>query len=194
MSSSSSGAQESQGSLSPFLARQRYTHTARYIAADDTVLDLGCGSGELRRYLPDGTAYYGTDIAKHWDSKDPHLFVVKVGQPLPAALRKQRITVVTALALIEHLANPEELFAQARAALTPAGRFILTTPHPLGRKVHDLGGKVGVFSSDASEEHEDFLDKQALDRLARQQGFELTDYKRFLFGMNQVATFRKTGQ
>lgn len=187
-------AQESQGTLSPFLARQRYEHAARYVSKNDTVLDLGCGSGELRKYLPAGTAYFGTDIAKHWPSSEKDLFVVKVGGTLPAALRKKKITVVTALALIEHLAEPGTLFVDARNALTPAGRFVLTTPHPIGRAPHDLGGKLGIFSSDASEEHETFLGKRDLARLAERNGFEMTDYKRFLFGMNQVAVFTRTGR
>ena len=191
MSDSPSGSQEAQGLLSPFLARRRYTHAARYVQADDTVLDLGCGSGAFKGYLPQGAAYLGADIARYWPTGTADRFVVKVGQPLPAKLRQKRITIVTALALIEHLAKPEELFAQARRALTPGGRFVLTTPHPLGRKAHDLGGAIGVFSNDASEEHETFLDKRDLAGLAQREGFELTDYKRFLFGMNQVAEFTK---
>jgi SAM-dependent methyltransferase len=178
--------------LSPFLARQRYKHAARFVAGNDMVLDIGCGSGAFRKYLPKNATYFGADTVRHWDEADPHFFVTKVGQPLPGQLRKQRVSAVTALALIEHLSEPGQLFRDAGRVLPEGGRLILTTPHPLGRKVHDFGGKLGIFSSDASEEHEEFLDKRMMKRLAEREGFELVRYRRFLFWMNQVAVFEKT--
>ena len=187
-------AQEAQGALSPFLARQRYKHAAAFVTPGDTVLDVGCGSGSFADYLPKGAAYFGTDTVRHWSGEDERLSVVEVGRPLPERIRKRRFSVVTALALIEHLSQPRQLFADAARVLAGGGRLILTTPHPLGRKVHDFGGKLGIFSSDASEEHEDFLDKRMLKRLGEQEGFKLVRYRRFLFGMNQVAVFEKTAK
>ncbi|MSU76105.1 class I SAM-dependent methyltransferase [Patescibacteria group bacterium] len=189
---SDSPAQEAQGLLSPFLTRQRYTHAARFVSDDDTVLDLGCGSGKLKHYLPKGATYQGADIARYWKRGAPNFFVVKVGDPLPGLIRTAGVSVVTALALIEHLSQPQELFADAGKALATGGRVVLTTPHPIGRSIHDFSGKIGLASSDASEEHETFLDKRDLRKLGERAGFELVAYKRFLFGMNQVAVFEKT--
>lgn len=186
-------AQEDEGKLSPFLARQRYKAVTRYLTSDDVVLDLGCGSGRFGEYIranSDNT-YFGADTVKCWDGEPGHLFVVRVGQPLPKKLQKAGITVVTSLALIEHLSEPIELFKQAKTMLPKGGRFILTTPHPWAHHIHDFGSKVGLFSAHASDEHEDLLDEKVLRDLAEEAGFDTDTYKRFLLGMNQVAVFSR---
>jgi hypothetical protein len=75
--------------------------------------------------------------------------------------------------------------------LPTEGRFILTTPHMRARHIHDLGGKLGLFSSHASDEHEEFLTESALRVLASESGFRTVSYQRFQLGMNQVAVFAK---
>lgn len=189
---SHSHAHETEGVLSPYLARQRYKNAAKYVSTDDTVLDLGCGVGGFKKYLPSDTEYYGIDAEENWDKeKSGYLFKAKIGQSLPAKLQKKNFTVVSALALIEHLDDPGSLLRDAAKVLKKGGLLIVTTPHPLGRKVHDTGSRLGIFSSHASEEHEDFLDKVDLSKLAEGNGYKFVSYKRFLFGMNQIAVYRK---
>ncbi len=184
--------QEAEGRLSPFLAEQRYKHAAKFIEQDDTVLDLGCGSGLLRNYIPETVRYYGLDSEKQWTGDPEYLFKVEVGGELPKELKKVKFSVVTALALIEHLSRPSELFSDVDKVLPSGGRFILTTPHPRGETVHALGAKLGIFSGHANEEHEELLGKERLQALAEQQGFKMTEYHQFLGGMNQVVVFVKT--
>lgn len=186
-------AQEKEGKLSPLLARRRYRAVAENLGADDVVLDLGCGSGGFGAYLNDtqSNVYFGADTAKCWEGEPGNLFVVKVGDPLPSEIATAGVTVVTSLALIEHLENPVDLFHQARTMLPDGGRFILTTPHPIARHIHEIGGKLGLFSSHASDEHEDFLDEAKLRNLATEAGFATEKYSKFQLGMNQVAVFVK---
>jgi 2-polyprenyl-3-methyl-5-hydroxy-6-metoxy-1,4-benzoquinol methylase len=183
--------QESQGLLSPFLARQRYKHASRYVSDVDIVLDIGCGAGGFETYLPAGAEYYGIDSEKQWGGAPAHLYQVDVGKPLPKALQSKKFTAVTALAVIEHLKEPGTLFNDVSKILLRKGKFILTTPHPLARKVHEMGARVGMFSYHADDEHESFLNKKDLTQLAVQEGFEMVAYRRFLLGMNQVAVFVK---
>lgn len=183
--------QESQGKLSPFLATQRYKNAADYIRTDDVVLDIGSGSGVFRDYLPLGVQYFGVDTKKQWEGDPNFLFKVKVGASLPDKLKKQEFSVVSALAIIEHLKNPGDLFKDAQKVLGKGGRLIITTPHPIGEKVHTFGAKAGMFSGHAHDEHEDLLDKEKLSDVGRKNGFKLTNYRRFLMGMNQVAVFEK---
>lgn len=188
---SHSHAHETEGKLSPFLAKQRYKKSAAFIKSKDVVLDLGCGVGGFRKFLPKSTKYYGVDIEANWEGNPDYLFRGSIGKKLPKELKNKDFTVVTALAIIEHLDKPVNLFKDASMVLDKGGKVILTTPHPLGRKVHDNGAKLGLFSNHASDEHEDFLDKETLAETAKAGGFKMVSYKRFLFGMNQVAVFVK---
>jgi 2-polyprenyl-3-methyl-5-hydroxy-6-metoxy-1,4-benzoquinol methylase len=177
--------------LSPFLAKQRYFQVSRLLSEKETILDLGCGAGGFKDYLPAETNYYGIDLVKHWPNDRKNLYVGGLGDDLPKELKNIKFTVITALAIIEHLKKPEILFRDAGNQLESGGKVILTTPHPLGRKMHDFGSKIGLFSNHASHEHETFLDKDDLKRFASSEGFEMISYRRFLFGMNQVAVFKK---
>jgi len=186
-----SEAQEEQGLLSPFLKHQRYLQVKRFILPTDRVLDIGCGAGDLRKHLSEQTAYFGIDIEQKWDKPSAHLFVTKSNKGIPKQIQKEQISVITALALIEHLKQPSSLFHQAKMVLPINGRLVLTTPHPIGRNIHDFGAKLGIFSSEASEQHEAFLNKESLIYLAQSEGFEILLYQRFLFGLNQIAVFRR---
>jgi SAM-dependent methyltransferase len=188
---SHSHATESQGLLSPFLAGRRYKYASYFVRQKDIVIDLGCGSGRFKDYLSADAQYFGVDSEKRWTGNPAHLFRSTVEETLPKKLQSKKFTVATALAVIEHLKQPAQLFDTAYKVLSSGGRLILTTPHPIGRNIHDFGAKVGIFSGHASEEHETFLDKEDLASLAEKNGFEMTDYRRFILGMNQVAVFIK---
>ncbi len=186
-----SHAHEKQGLLSPFLARKRYKQAARFIRKSDTILDLGCGIGGFRDYLPKDTHYYGVDSESNWGKGSKNLYQSKIGQQLPEELKTKSFTSVSALAIVEHLDNPVDLYEYAHKILEKRGLLIITTPHPIGRKIHDISAKIHLASSHASEEHEDFLDKDDLLRLADKKKFEFVEYKRFLLGLNQIIVFKK---
>lgn len=188
---SHSHAHEKQGLLSPYLAAQRYKQARKFLKNNDILLDIGCGSGELKKYLSPRIKYFGIDTEEQWEGDSSYLFKVKSSSILPSAIRKQKFNSVTALAVIEHLKRPKELFDTTSKILPNGGLFVLTTPHPIGRTIHDLGAKIGLFSSHASEEHETFLNKKDLLSLGREAGFEVICYSRFLFGMNQLAVYKK---
>ena len=45
-----------------FAWASRIAYMARFVDAGDTVMDLGCGPGWLKEYLPLGCTYYGCDL------------------------------------------------------------------------------------------------------------------------------------
>ena len=93
------------------------------------------------------------------------------------------------LALLEHLASPVRALVRARSLLAPGGRIVVTTPHPAGRLPLDWGARFGLLSPHAHDEHEDLMSRAALEGLGLEAGLRVSDYKRFLFGMNQLVVF-----
>ena len=185
----SSIAQEKQGLFSPFLRKKRYQIASRYIKNGESVLDIGCGSGGLKKHINKSIKYMGIDQKKFWNAKKKNLFVVQIGNKYPKEITKNKYSTITALAIIEHLKDPEKLFKDARKLLKENGQLIITTPHPMGRWFHDTGAKLGLFSHDASEEHEMFFDKNMLKKIGKENGFKLKNFKKFLLGFNQIFVF-----
>ena len=80
--------------------------------------DVGCGGRELAEgALRRGFRYVGFDI-------DDGNFEV---DPLPS--EDSSLDLVVALALIEHLHNPDNFLNEARRALRPGGSLVLSTPN-----------------------------------------------------------------
>jgi 2-polyprenyl-3-methyl-5-hydroxy-6-metoxy-1,4-benzoquinol methylase len=180
--------QGSQGLLSRFLREKRSLAAVPYLRGN--VLDVGCGGGFLAQFVSP-ERYVGFDVSgdaleaarRAWPS---HVFT----DQMPS---HRQFDTVVALAVIEHVKNPEEFLFTVSAGLTPEGRIVLTTPHPHFRKVHDIGAMLGLFSRDAAEEHESFLDDREIRRRSRAPGLEVAVSRRFLLGANQLFVLAKQG-
>lgn len=178
--------QGTQGLLSPFLRRRRIAAARPWLRG--RVFDFGCGSGALAA-LVRSEDYCGYDIdavslAAARNAYPRHRFV-------EAAPATGEWDTVVSLAVIEHSKDPDAFLRGLVALARPGGRIVLTTPHPAYESIHDLGARLGVFSHDASEEHEALLDREALHGLARRQGLAIVLYRRFLFGANQLLVLER---
>ena len=181
--------QGTEGLLSPYLRYRRCAAAKPYFSGE--ILDLGCGTGSLAKYISPNS-YLGVDIdplsLEMARSRHPeHEFQSE----LPSI--EQKFDTVLALAVIEHVVNPEEFLVTCSKHLNAASsaRIVITTPHPSFEKFHYFGSLVGVFSRHANEEHQELLDYQGLVSVSNSAGLALVHYKRFLFGGNQLAIFQK---
>jgi SAM-dependent methyltransferase len=146
------------------------------------VLDFACGHGQLAG-LCDPERYIGYDIdarriAVARESFPNHIF----DTTLPSG---ERFDSVVALAFIEHV-QPAPYLRQFRDLLEPAGRIVISTPHPAFEWVHTLGGKMQLFSREAHEEHVGLLSPRQIDNMAKDVSLTLTERKSFLLGANQL--------
>lgn len=178
--------QGSQGVLSPFLRKARINAVKTSLTGK--ILDVGCGSGALASIVPPDK-YIGFDrdrgsleIASRNFPK--HRFV----DQWPA---EERFDSVAALAIIEHIAVPDYELLKWASALKGGGKIILTTPHKSFRMIHDLGAKLGIFSADAADEHEEMFTQESLRALSEKSGLTMTHYSRFLLGANQLCILQK---
>jgi SAM-dependent methyltransferase len=170
---------------------------ARHVSGA-SVLDVGCNIAAVLDYLPRTIAYVGLEVMPEVVElniqrfPDREFIACDVQGPWPDDLLRRRFHHVLLLAVLEHLSDPVSALAQARTVLAEGGSVIVTTPHPTARRPHELGARLGLFSSDASEEHEEFFDATGLTRLAAVSGLNVVSYERFQLGMNQLAVLRGT--
>jgi SAM-dependent methyltransferase len=160
------------------------------------VLDVGCGLTDLAARL-DG--YVGCDRnpdvlaaqRKRFPERDFHEWDVALGGAPPGLVGEGPFEGILLLAVLEHVPDPAAVLARLAPLLSPGGRLVATTPHPVGRWPLEAGAALGLLSSHAHDEHETLLDREALEAAGRGAGLALVVYRRFLLGMNQLAVFTR---
>lgn len=103
--------------------------------AGQKVLDIGCGTGTIRDFLPENIAYTGFDMNPDYIAYAQQVydgrgeFVLGTVEAGPVAF-EHRFDLVFAYGLLHHLDNEasEKLFADAAAWLVPGGRFVTMDP------------------------------------------------------------------
>ncbi len=178
--------QGSEGYLSPWLRDKRIEAVLPKL--NGKVLDFGCGTGSLAKYLP-FDKYLGVEIDEYSLNQ---AFQVNPSYTFSNDILaiNEKFDSVVLLAVIEHVDNPVNLLCRL-AEFIDDGQMILTTPHPAFTRLYNFGARIGLFSKHASEEHHEFLDKEKLEIIGREAGLELRFYSRFLLGANQLAVFDK---
>lgn len=182
--------QGSEGLLSPWLRKQRINAALPYLKGK--VLDLGCGSGAMAKHI-NSANYVGVEIDDYSLSEARRLYPDHKFVAGTQETGEEEFNTVISLAVIEHVSAPDQFLAELASKLVAddASRIVITTPHPAVDWVHDLGASVGLFSKHANEEHEELLDHDLLESVGNKAGLVLEEYRRFLFGGNQIAVYKK---
>jgi SAM-dependent methyltransferase len=178
--------QSSEGLLSPFLQKKRFNAVKDHLK--ESVLDFGCGNGGLAKFCAPAS-YLGYDVDEN---------IIRIARQryrkyqftteMPKEMKFQTIVM---LAIIEHIQDPKSLFIQLQELLEPDGRIVLTTPSPRFKWVHDLGARLGLFSIEASDEHEELINYHRMQEILSGSRLIIHKYKRFLLGTNQLFLLTK---
>jgi SAM-dependent methyltransferase len=177
------------GVFSSFLEQQRLQLAAPYLRG--RILDLGCGyAAFIRHFHPPPDRYIGVE-----KNPDTHAWLV-ANYPaytfILSDLDMDRLPdipkcdVVLSIALVEHLTDIHHFLEQVNRGLSDSGQWVVTTPTPLGGAVHSIGSKIRLFSSDAQKDHSAFYNRASFSSLARAHGIQVTAYKPFQWGLNQL--------
>lgn len=173
------------GLLTPYLWRQRVGVVRTHLRG--AILDIGCSAGPMAAEI-DPQFYVGFDIDQIAIDQARQRFPLHdFRTTLPVG---QVFDTVIALAVLEHLPDPTKELTAWKSVLHSDGHMVLTTPHPMARRIHDIGAGIGLFSRHASEDHEDFLDVMAMHEVAQRAGMEIGSHRRFMFGVNQLFVLR----
>lgn len=187
--------------LTGWLTRTRLEKVAAHAAG--RVLDVGCGYGDLLDYVP--SSVVSIDLVDASPEREERALARARARGVPARfvlydvnascreLPEGPYDTIVMGALLEHLRPPIRILAAASARLAPEGRLVLTTPTPLGGRLHGLGSYAGLTHPEAAHEHFGFYGRSAIARLLGASGLEPVSYATFLFGLNQIAVARRAG-
>ncbi len=184
------------GRLTKRVGAARLAAALPHVPVGARVLDIGCGLTDLPGRLP---SYTGCDRdpevlrlqRERFPDGDFHEWDIALGAAPAALSAKAPFEGILFLAVLEHVADPPRVLACVAPLLSPGGRLIVTTPHPSGRWPLEAGAALGLLSAHAHDEHEALLGREALADAGRGAGIALVLYRRFLFGMNQLAVFSR---
>lgn len=174
--------------LSDYLQQQRLATVLPFVRGD--ILDLGCGTAPLTAYLAVHQTYTGVEgdfrfVQWLQTHRAPHSFYQRDLDSADLDLPQTFDTIVMT-AVVEHLSRPERLFQQLPSYLKARGQVLITTPSPLGHRIHALGARVGLFSQAAAEDHKTIFTLATLEVSLSASGLTVTHQRLFLLGGNQL--------
>lgn len=146
------------------------------------VLDFGCADGfaltETHKLLDANLSLgieYSEDLINSAGTLPPSCSIVQgdITKSLDQ-VKSENFDLVTALAVLEHLDEPIELFHRAHDALKPAGLIVATCPSPFWDKI---SGKLKLHED---EFHAFDFNRDAFFSLATKSGFEALEYRKFM--------------
>jgi SAM-dependent methyltransferase len=141
--------------------REEFLVAARYIQDGARVLDVGCGFGGFRHFVPDAL-YLGLD---------PHFAENAADWARSESLAEHLVShrdaydVVCAFQVIEHVERPADIFAEMATATKSGGLVIVGVPH-----VPSAMTRIPNFLLNAPPHHLTWWSSQALASLADREG------------------------
>jgi len=189
----SKGITRGSGLLEKFLAGQRVNVANRNIienSREGKVLDVGCGSLPFFLLNTNFKEKYGVDpnvdATEAQNNMNLYNIVLSGNNSLP--FDNDFFDVITMLAVFEHLEIDilVNILSEIYRVLRPGGRFILTTPHPIGDKLLRIMARCYLISKEEIEEHKGAYNHSQIVDYLKKAGFlqEKMQYGRFELWLN----------
>jgi SAM-dependent methyltransferase len=182
--------------LSKYLQRCRVRKVVRWVRG--SVLDLGCGDASLLPLLAGRMERYcgverSAELVESLGRRYPGHRFLCLDMDEDRIDTEERFDTVLMVAFIEHVYNQKRLFTEVLRHLRPDGRIVITTPTPLGDRIHCWGTSLSLFAQAAKDDHPIIFNKQRFRVFAKHFGLEIEAYRRFQLGCNQLVVLRRRG-
>jgi SAM-dependent methyltransferase len=114
---------------------------AQYLHAhsgDDTkILDIGCGTSEILRFLPSGISYVGVERSRfateeaqrRWNTTRPNACFLIDDKSLFSSFPEAHFDVILMLFSLEHVVDPKRYLFECARMLKSGGDLIILTPN-----------------------------------------------------------------
>jgi SAM-dependent methyltransferase len=174
------------------LRRWRFAKARPYVGHDDRVLDVGCGDGAFFRYLRNRFAS-GVGVEPNLAQPvDAGRYRLVPGRFPDAFETSERFTVITMLAVLEHMAESVLGTVPPRCLdlIEPGGKVVITVPAPAVDSILHILIRLRLMRGSAVHEHHG-LDPWTIPALFTEAGFRAVAFKRFELGLNNLFVFQR---
>jgi ubiquinone/menaquinone biosynthesis C-methylase UbiE len=164
------------------------------IPPNSEILDLGCGyNASFLRSIEDVISYgIGIDISVNKEISSHKIKLLQHDLNYQLPIPANSFDVVTSLANLEHLHNPEKVLGEMYRVLKVGGLLFLTAPSVYAKPVLEfLSYDLKLISEHEIRDHKNYFNKHILHEYCKSIGFHEWTHKYFQMGMNNFLVAQK---
>jgi ubiquinone/menaquinone biosynthesis C-methylase UbiE len=180
--------------LEPLLRQFRLRKISSCIPKNSILLDVGCGKNATFLKFISGNINYGIGVDfKVNDSKFSNIQTTQLKFDSKLPFDDNSFSIVTMLAVLEHIENEEQVLKEVYRVLTPEGKLIITVPSVWSQPILEfLAYNLRIVSEDEIRDHKRYYNRDKLKEiLINHVGFSQFNHKYFQFWMNNFCTVVK---
>ena len=110
--------------------KPEYSFAASFISDGAMVLEVGCGKGAFRKFLPSNVGYHGLEFNKEAVTKGRNagLSIEIESIETHAETNRFKYDIVCSFQVLEHVQNPKAFLSACAQCLKPGGLLIIAVP------------------------------------------------------------------
>lgn len=169
----------------PIFQELRIRQVMKYIPKHAKLVDIGCDQPQvlIDRVCDEMASCIGLDIVVT-EHKHGNVTILQQDLQKKIALPSNSATVITMLAVLEHMKYPKEMIQECYRILKPGGALLVTVPAPSSKPLLEVFAVLGLVRKEMIEQHENYFTPKKLTTLAKSAGFSEVKVELFEFGFN----------